>query len=72
LHLVDIDPEVTEHDGRLARFLARRRHAAAYFGDSIPELLSAAGLDCTKLSTRNHPVMGRLAFYCATRDANTA
>jgi ubiquinone/menaquinone biosynthesis C-methylase UbiE len=71
LHLVDIDIEadsdVTEHDGRLARFIGRRRHAAAHFGDPIPELLGAAGLDCTELSTRRHPVLGRLAFYRATR-----
>jgi ubiquinone/menaquinone biosynthesis C-methylase UbiE len=67
LHLVDIDADVTEHDGRLARFFARRRHAAAHFGDPIPELLGAAGLECTELSTRRHPVLGRLAFYRATR-----
>ncbi len=67
LHLVDADPEATEDGGRLARFFAHRRFAAAHFGDSIPELLSAAGLDCTELSTRRHPVIGRLAFYRATR-----
>jgi ubiquinone/menaquinone biosynthesis C-methylase UbiE len=67
LHLADIDADVTEHDGRFARFFTRRRHAAAHFGDPIPELLGAAGLDCTELSTRRHPVLGRLAFYRATR-----
>jgi ubiquinone/menaquinone biosynthesis C-methylase UbiE len=67
LHVVDFDADVTEHDGRFARFFARRRHAAAHFGDPIPELLGAAGLECTELSTRRHPVLGRLAFYRATR-----
>jgi ubiquinone/menaquinone biosynthesis C-methylase UbiE len=67
LHLVDIDADATEHDGRIVRFFARRRHAAAHFGDSIPALLRAAGLDCTELSTRRHPVLGRVTFYGATR-----
>jgi ubiquinone/menaquinone biosynthesis C-methylase UbiE len=69
LHLVDIEPDLTEHDGPLARFLARRRHAAAHFGDSIPQLLSAAGFDCAEVSTRRQPVVGRLAFYRAIRPA---
>jgi ubiquinone/menaquinone biosynthesis C-methylase UbiE len=67
LHLVDVDADVTEQDGRLARFFARGRHAAAHFGEPIPELLGAAGFDCTELSTRRHPVIGRLTFYRATR-----
>jgi ubiquinone/menaquinone biosynthesis C-methylase UbiE len=67
LHLVDIDADVTDHDGRLARFFARRRHAAAHFGDPIPELLGTAGFEYTELSTRRHPVLGRLTFYRATR-----
>jgi ubiquinone/menaquinone biosynthesis C-methylase UbiE len=36
-------------------------------GGSIPALLKAAGLDCTELSTRRHPVLGRVSFYRATR-----
>jgi ubiquinone/menaquinone biosynthesis C-methylase UbiE len=67
LHLVDVDADVTVHDGRLARFIARRQHAAAHFGESIPELLDAAGFDCTALSTRRQPVIGRVTFYRATR-----
>jgi ubiquinone/menaquinone biosynthesis C-methylase UbiE len=67
LHLVDADNGVTEHDGRLARFFARRRHAAAHFGDSIPELLAGAGFDCAEVGTRRHPLIGRLVFYRATR-----
>jgi ubiquinone/menaquinone biosynthesis C-methylase UbiE len=67
LHLVDADNEVTEQDGRLARFFARRRHAAAHFGDSIPELLAGAGFDCAEVGTRRHPLIGRLVFYRATR-----
>jgi ubiquinone/menaquinone biosynthesis C-methylase UbiE len=67
LHLVDVDAESTEHDGRIARFFARRQHAAAHFGESIPELLRAAGFDCTALDTRRKPVIGRLTFFSATR-----
>lgn len=67
LHLVDVDADVTEHDGRIARFFARRRHAAAHFDDSIPEVLGAAGFECTALDTRRLPVIGRLTFYRATR-----
>jgi ubiquinone/menaquinone biosynthesis C-methylase UbiE len=69
LHLVDIEPDVTEHDGPLARFFARRRHAAAHFGESIPQLLSAAGFDCAAVGTRRQPVIGRLTFYRAIRPA---
>jgi ubiquinone/menaquinone biosynthesis C-methylase UbiE len=67
LHLVDVDADVTEHDGRIARFFARRQHAAAHFGESIPALLSAAGFDCTAVDTRRLSVIGRLTFYRATR-----
>lgn len=67
LHVVDIDADETAHDGPVARFLARRRHAAAHFGESIPDLLTAAGFDCTEVGTQRHPVIGRLAFYRATR-----
>jgi ubiquinone/menaquinone biosynthesis C-methylase UbiE len=69
LHVVDVDADVTEGDGRLARFFAHRRHAAAHFGDSIPRLLSDAGFDCAALATRRQPVIGRLTFYRATRRA---
>jgi ubiquinone/menaquinone biosynthesis C-methylase UbiE len=67
LHLADVDADASEHDGRVARFIARRQHAAAHFGESIPELLDAAGFDCTTLSTRRHPVIGRVTFYRAIR-----
>ena len=67
LHLVDVDADVTEDDGRLARFFARGRHAAAHFGESIPELLSAAGFDCAELGTRRLSVIGRVTFFRATR-----
>jgi ubiquinone/menaquinone biosynthesis C-methylase UbiE len=67
LHVVDVEADVTEIDGRLARFFARRQRAAAHFEDSIPEVLSAAGFDCITLSTRRHPVVGRVTFYRATR-----
>jgi ubiquinone/menaquinone biosynthesis C-methylase UbiE len=67
LHVADVDADASEHDGRVARFIARRQHAAAHFGESIPELLDAAGFDCTALSTRRHPVIGRVTFYRAIR-----
>jgi ubiquinone/menaquinone biosynthesis C-methylase UbiE len=69
LHVVDIDADAHEGDGRLARFFARRRHPAAHFGDSIPHLLSDAGFDCAVLATRRQPVVGCLTFYRATRPA---
>ena len=69
VHVVDIDAEVAENDGRLARFFARRRHAAAHFGEPIPQLLSDAGFDCAVLATRRRPVIGRLTFFSATRPA---
>jgi ubiquinone/menaquinone biosynthesis C-methylase UbiE len=69
LHLVDVDADVTEHDGRIARFFARRQHAAAHFGESIPDLLGAAGFDCTAVETRRLSVIGRVTFFSATRPA---
>jgi ubiquinone/menaquinone biosynthesis C-methylase UbiE len=69
LHLVDIDADATAHGGPLARFLARRRHGAAHFGDSIPRLLQTAGFDCTAVATRRHRVIGHLAFFSAIRPA---
>lgn len=69
LHLVDVDADATEHAGVLARFFARRRHAAAYFGDSIPQLLGAAGFAYTEAGSRRHRVIGRLVFFSATRPA---
>jgi ubiquinone/menaquinone biosynthesis C-methylase UbiE len=69
LHLVDVDADTTAHDGPVARFFARRRHAAAYFGDSIPQLLSAAGFDYAEAGSRRHRVIGRLVFFSATRPA---
>jgi len=67
LHLVDADAEAAEHDGRVARFVARRQHTAAHFADSIPEVLGAAGFNCTELDTRRLSVIGRLTFFSATR-----
>jgi ubiquinone/menaquinone biosynthesis C-methylase UbiE len=69
LHLVDVDANTTEDDGPFARFFARRRHAAAHFGDPIPQLLSAAGFDWDHEGTRRQRVIGRLAFYRGTRPA---
>jgi ubiquinone/menaquinone biosynthesis C-methylase UbiE len=67
LHLVDVDADVTEHHGRIARLFARRQHAAAHFGESIPDLLRAAGFDCTAVTTRRLSVIGRVTFFSATR-----
>ncbi len=69
LHLVDIDAGATEHNGPLSRFLGRRRHAAAHFGDPIPQLLDAAGFEWSEVATRHHRLIGRLAFFSATRRA---
>lgn len=69
LHLVDIDADVTEHDGPLARFFARGRHAAAHFGAPIPQLLDAAGFEWSEVGTRRNWLIGRLVFFSATRPA---
>jgi ubiquinone/menaquinone biosynthesis C-methylase UbiE len=69
LHVVDVEADADEHGGPIARFVARRRHAAAHFGDSIPDVLNAAGFDCVPAGTRRQPVIGRLAYYRATRPA---
>lgn len=67
LHIVDVGADTTEHDGRLARFFARRRRAAAHFGAPIPELVRAAGFDCADDGMQRRPVVGPLMFYRATR-----
>jgi ubiquinone/menaquinone biosynthesis C-methylase UbiE len=68
VQIVDVDPTETGH-GPLSRFFASRRHAAAHFGDSIPQLLGAAGFDCAEVGIRRQPIVGRLAFYRAVRPA---
>lgn len=67
LHLVDIGGALTAHDGLAARLMMHNRHAAGNLGDSIPQLLRAAGFDCTELATQQHRFVGRLTYYRATR-----
>ncbi|WIM87584.1 class I SAM-dependent methyltransferase [Candidatus Mycobacterium wuenschmannii] len=67
LHLVDVDPDEEGRHGVFGRFFARHQHAAAHFDDSIPDLLRQAGFDWSLVGTRRQRVIGRLAFYRATR-----
>lgn len=66
LHLVDMGGDATAHHGLAGRFVMRH-HGSANLGDSIPRLLTAAGFDCTPLTTQPHRVFGRLTYYRATR-----
>lgn len=69
LHLVDIGGDMTDRDGLSARFMLHNHHAAGNLGDAIPRLLGAAGFDCTEVATHRQRIVGRLAYYRATRPA---
>jgi ubiquinone/menaquinone biosynthesis C-methylase UbiE len=67
LHVVDIGGDVTEADGFAGRFFPHSPHAAGNLNNAIPRLLGEAGFDTTELTSRQHPLIGRLTFYRATR-----
>jgi ubiquinone/menaquinone biosynthesis C-methylase UbiE len=67
LHVVDIGGDVTQTDGIAGRFFPHSPHAADNLDNAIPRLLSDAGFDCAEVAIRQHPVVGRLSYYCATR-----
>jgi ubiquinone/menaquinone biosynthesis C-methylase UbiE len=69
LHVVDLGGNMTAHDGLAARLVMRTDHAAGNLGDAIPQLLTAAGFDCTEVATERHRFVGRLTYYRATRPA---
>jgi len=69
LHLVDMGGDMTAHDGLAARLVRHSPHAAGNLGDAIPQLLRAAGFDCTEVATQRHRFVGRLTYYRAIRPA---
>lgn len=69
LHLADMAGGPHGLHGFLARRMARSGHLTDNQGDGIPRLLTAAGLDCTEVSSSRHAVMGRVGYYRASRPA---
>lgn len=69
MHVVDFSGHTHGVHGFLTRRAAKHAHLADNRDDGIPRLLGAAGLDCTEVATHSHPVMGRFAYYRATRPA---
>lgn len=63
LHIVDFTGESRGLHGFLAGQL---RHAGT---DQIPPFAREAGLDCTKVASSSHPVLGGVAYYRATKPA---
>ena len=69
LHLADIAGEMPGIHGLLVRRVVRSGHLAGQLGDGIPQLLNAAGLNCTEAASHRHPVMGQITYYRANRPA---
>ena len=69
LQLVDIGGDMTGDHGLLGRLIRHNHHAAGNLGDAIPQLLTAAGFDCTQVASERHRILGRLNYYRATRPA---
>lgn len=73
LHLADFTGNAHERSGLHGRLMARRMtksgHVADNLDNGIPRLFNAAGLDCVVVATRQHPVMGTITYYRATRPA---
>jgi ubiquinone/menaquinone biosynthesis C-methylase UbiE len=67
LHLVDMGGDMTAEDGLSARFVLHRPHAHGNLGDAIPQLLRAAGFDCSVVVTHRNRGVGRLTYYRAAR-----
>jgi ubiquinone/menaquinone biosynthesis C-methylase UbiE len=69
LHVVDMGGNMTAHDGLSARLPVRSPLAAGNLGEAIPQLLRAAGFDCTEVATHRQRFVGLLTYYRATRPA---
>lgn len=67
LHVVDFGGEHHGLHGFLAHRVVRSGHLAG--PDDIAPLLTAAGLEGAEVASRRHPIMGRIAYYRATRPA---
>lgn len=69
LHVVDFEGDLHGMHARLAKRVMKSGHPAHNKGDGLPQLFSAAGLDCVQVGTRRHRVMGEVVYYRATRPA---
>lgn len=73
LHLVDFTATAHGTHGLhnvhslLSRRMLKSGHVAESGGESITQLLTAAGLECTQTASRRHPIMGQIVYYQATR-----
>ncbi len=67
LHLVDLSDGTTADDGLAARLIMHRHHGASNLGESISQLLTTAGFDCSEVASQRHRVLGRLSYLRATR-----
>jgi ubiquinone/menaquinone biosynthesis C-methylase UbiE len=72
LHLVDFTQQVQTHGAHnihalLSRRMLKSGHVAHSGGEDIVQLLTAAGLECTRTASRRHPVMGPYSYFRATR-----
>ncbi|RAG87413.1 SAM-dependent methyltransferase [Streptacidiphilus pinicola] len=71
LHLVDFSGSAHGLHGRLAGRMMKSGHFAAASGgagDSLARVLGAAGLHCTVVASRRHPLLGQVTYYRAVRD----
>jgi ubiquinone/menaquinone biosynthesis C-methylase UbiE len=66
LHVVDFAEGMPGMHGFLARRMASGHLAGA---DDLPRLLGAAGLECVKVASHRHRVLGEVTYYRATRPA---
>jgi ubiquinone/menaquinone biosynthesis C-methylase UbiE len=62
VHIADFTGEIHGAHG----FLSRRMRKAGHVADDIPSFLRAAGLESIEVSTRQHRVIGGVAYYRAT------
>jgi ubiquinone/menaquinone biosynthesis C-methylase UbiE len=67
LHLVDFGGQTHGMHGILARRVVKSGHVADNTGDSLPQLLTAAGFDRVQMTTHRHRIMGQIIYCRATR-----
>ena len=68
LHLVDVGGDAHRH-GPLARRMQRNHPEGHHATTPIPDLLRAAGFECTQVDVQPHRLLGQLVYYRATRPA---
>lgn len=69
LHLADFAGGTHGVHGFLAQRVVKSGHMLDNVDNGIPRLLGEAGLDCTEVAARSHPILGRVAYYRATKPA---